>query len=386
MLAGGTDPFYRRILRSGHSLYARVEVWSHDGQRLDTLLPALKQNTWLGQDSASGLVFLDGSLSATLTNRVSRTLSLTLPSYMYPRLNTDLLAPFGNEIRAYYGVQLGDGSLKYVWQVFRGMIRDVSVSSDGTCNVECADRAAEVQDVNFVSPQNSVPTNTINEEWQRLILDAIPGATFGACDTFVKTVEPLTWEFERSSALDEMASSVGALWYPLANGDFVLRRYPWTVRRPSVVEWVDHEDGNVNGWSARRSRDAIYNTVTVTGERLNGDDPVFATASDLDPTSPTYVFGNFGVKSLVARLQNPSTQGGAQGAAEAYLKTYVSPVEEWNLQVAPDASLELGDTGTILINDHTDTQVVTGFTLPIGLSGDMTISTRSLVIGGTPDA
>lgn len=381
MLPGGSDPFYRRILSAGHSSYTRVEVWSGQGVRLDTALPQLLRSTWLSQEG-DGLMFLDGSVTASLASRVARQLVLTVPSYMYPMETTDLLAPFGNEIRAYRGVRLGDGSLEYVWQVFRGRIRVVSLSSQGTCSIQCSDRAADVQDVNFVSPQNSVPTNTINQEWERLIVDAVPGATFGASDSFIKTIEPLTWEFERASALDEMTRSVGALWYPLANGDYVLRRFPWTVDSPTVVEWSDGPGGIVNAWTATRSRDAIFNVVTVTGERLNGDAPVFATASDSTVGSPTSTTGNFGVRSRVERLQNPATQGGAASAAEELLRTYIAPVEEWTMNMVPDAALELGDKGLVLIEGRNIIQVTTSFSLPLGPTGDMTVSTRSAVVGG----
>lgn len=381
MLPGGSDPLYRRILAAGHSRYTRIEVWSGQGVRLDNALPFMQQNTWLGEGQNSGLVFLDGTVTANLNSRVARNLSLTVPSYMYPVDPGDLLAPFGNEIRAYSGVLLGDGSLTYTWQVFRGRIQDVELSSDGLCTLQCADRAADVADVNFVSPENSVPTNTINIEWQRLISDAVPDATFGVSDVFAKPVEPLTWEFDRPSALDEMARSVSALWYPLANGDFVIRRFPWTINSPAVVEWSDDLGGVVNTWHARRSRNTMFNVVTVTGERLNGDAPVFATASDTTPGSPTQVSGNFGIRSRVERLQTPSTQGGASGAAEELLRTYIAPIEEWTLDVAPDSALELGDTGRVLVDGRDVQQVVTGFMLPLGLSGGMSVSTRSVVVG-----
>lgn len=386
MLPGGTDPLYRRVLAAGHTHYTRVEVWSHSGVRLDTLLPLPQQRTWLADDG-NGLVVLDGSVQATLTSRVSRTAQVVVPAYMYPFETTDLLAPFGNELRIYHGLVMGDGSQKYVWQVFTGRIRDVSLSSDGTCLLQCSDRAADVADVNFVSPQNSVPGNTVNEEFQRLVLDAVPNAAFGDSDTFAKVMEALTWEFDRSSALDEIARSVGALWYPLADGRFVIRRFPWTVSlAPStplipVVEWSDTEDGIVNSWQVKRSRDSIFNVVTVTGERLNGDAPVYATASDTTTGSPTDINGNFGVKSLVEKLQSPATQGGAQAAAEALLRTYISPVQEWTLGIVPDAALELGDIGTVLVEGRSDFQVSTGFNLPLGVSGDMSVSTISLVVG-----
>lgn len=380
MLPGGSDPFYRSILAAGHSHYARIEVWSGTGVRLDTQLPFMQSQQFISQEDG-GLLFLDGAVTANFNSRVARNLMLSVPSYMYPSSPFDLLAPFGNEIRAYLGVRLGDGSLKYVWQVFRGRIRGVEVNSAGTCTVTCADRAADVQDVNFESPQNSQTTNTISQEWQRLITDAVPDAAFGLSDQFSKLIEPVTWEFERAAALDEMARSVGALWYPLADGRFVLRRFPWTVASAPVAAFSPDAGGGLVAWSAKRQRDSIFNVVTVTGERLDGNDPVFATASDNSPGSPTGVGGNFGIRSRLERLQQPSTPGGVAGTAQELLRTYIAPTEEWSLEVPPDAALELGDVVNVQVF-HDDLQVVTAFTLPLGLSSSMTLSTRSLVVGG----
>lgn len=378
MLAGGMDPLYRSALAAGHRQYVRIEVWSGDGVPLESSIPA-----HLRGDPGGGLAIIAGSVTATLTSRVARNLTIAVSDELYPRLDSDLLAPFGNEIRAFSGILLGDGSDTYTWQVFRGKIQNVSMdNASGTCTVVCADRAAEVADNAFVNPVNSQPGNTINAEWQRLIVDALADATFGVSDTFAKTIEALTWEFDRASALDEMSRSVGALWYPLANGDFVLRRLPWTFSQPLVFTFTDATGGTVNSFSARRSREAIFNTVTVTGERLNGDAPVHAVAADTSPGSPTRTTGPFGVKSRVERLQTPSTQGGAQSTAEALLRAYIAPVEEFILQMVPDAALELGDAGTLAVDDREVIQVATAFTLPLDLSGSMTVSTRSLVVGG----
>lgn len=377
MLPGGSDDLYRQVLGTPHRHFVRVEVWSGTGVLLNSFIPEHFRG-----EPEGGLVFYDGNLTASLSSRVARNVMLSVPEDLYPIEPEDLLAPFGNELRVFLGVVLGDGSDEYTWQVFRGRIRNVEVNSDGNCSVLASDRSADVADVNFVSPQNSQPGNTVFQEWQRLIVDAIPDATFGASDTFTKSVEALTWDFNRASALDEMARSVGAVWYPLANGDFVLRRFPWAVSSPPVVTLTDGPGGTVTGWKVRRSRDSIFNVVTVSGERLNGDAPVFATASDNTVGSPTSVTGNFGVRSRVERLQTPSTQGGALGTAESLLRTYIAPVEEWTLAVVPDAALELGDVLRFLVNGRDVIQVVTGFSLPLGLGSDMTISTRSLVVGG----
>jgi hypothetical protein len=376
MLPGGTDSLYRAVLATPHRRFVRIDVHSGDGTLLNSLIPA-----HLSGEPEGGLSFFSGNVSATLASRVARELNLSIPQELYPTNTDDLMAPFGNEIRAYMGVTLGDGDTTYTWQVFRGRIRDVVKSSSGDCSVHCGDRANDVLDVAFASPQNSQVGNLVVAEFQRLVIDAVPDATFGASDTFLKRIEPLTWEFDRGSALDEIARSVAALWYPLANGDYVIRAIPWTVPGSPVITLTDQFGGTVNGWRSSRSRDQIFNVVTVTGERLNGDAPVHAMATDGNAGSPTYTGGNFGIKSTVERLQTPATQGGAQSTAEALLRNYIAPVEEWGLDVVPDAALELGDVMRLLVDDRDVIQVVTGFSLPLDLSGNMTVSTRSLVVG-----
>jgi hypothetical protein len=377
MLAGGTDALYRDVLAAGHEHYVRIEVWSGTGSPLAMLIPAADRG-----DPEGGLVFYSGTITATLGSRVTRNLQIGVPFDLYPADPGDLLAPFGNELRVFRGVRLGDGSAKYTWPVFRGRIRDVAQSgSSAEVLVSCADRAADVVDAEFVSPQSSQTVNTVYTEFVRLVSDAVPDAEFGTSDTFSTPVKPLTWELDRAAALDEMASSASAVWYALADGSFVMRVLPWTVASSPVITLTDKDGGTVNDWTAKRSRESIFNVVTVSGERLNGDAPVYATASDNNPASPTYVGGGFGVRSLLERLQTPSTQVAAQGAAATLLANSVAPVEAWDLTLTPDASLELGDVLSLDINGRVGViQVVSGLTMPLDLSGDMMVSTRSLVL------
>jgi hypothetical protein len=376
MLAGGTDTFYREVLAAGHRHYVRIEVWSGDGNILTSLIPAQR-----GGEPEGGLCFYSGTVSATLTSRVTRSLQMSVPFDLYPAEVTDLLAPFGNEIRAFRGVMLPDGSDKYVWPVFRGRIRDVEqVASQGAVTVMCSDRAADVSDHEFVNPQNSQTTNTVYTEFVRLVRDALSDAEFGTSDAFITPVKQLTWELSRSAALDEMATSASAIWYALADGSFVMRKFPWTQKTNPVLTLTDAAGGTVNDWAVSRSRSSIYNVVTVSGERLSGDAPVYATQQDNDPTSPTYVGGGFGIRSLLSRLQTPATQVGAQGAAATLLANSVAPTETWRLSLTPDAALELGDVLTLQINGREVVQVVSSLSMPLDLSGEMLVSTRSLVL------
>lgn len=373
MLPGGTDPLYRQALAAGHEHYVRIEVWSGLGFQLP--IPSE-----FAGDREDSLVYFNGTLSATLNSRVTRNVSLTVPGALYPSSPTDLLAPFGNELRIYRGVYLGDGSDVYTWQVFRGRIRNIRKTSAGICQVSCSDRAADVVDNKFVSPQNSQPNNTVYQEFRRLIQDAVAAATFGASDPFAMLVQPLSWELDRAAALDEMATAASGLWFSLANGDFVIRLNPWAVPTNPVLTLSDQTGGTVNSWARERDRDSIFNIVTTTGERLNGDAPVYATAEDTNPASPTDVNGGFGVRSLLNRLQTPATQGAAQAASNATLSTSIAPVEAWTLGTTADAALELGDVLRLQVDGADVVQVVSAFTLPLDLGGDMSVSTRSLVI------
>ena len=378
MLDGGLDPIYRRLLAGAHEAVVRVEVWSRAG-RLATMSP--KDQDDAGDDS---LVYLSGSsMQASLNSQVSRNLTLNVPWHLYPVATTDLLNPYGREIRAYRGVRVRGSRTPYMWQIFRGKIQRVTRSKqNGFCIVTCADRAQDVLDHGFVRPQNSVPGNLINVEFQRLVLGAVPDAEFGESDEFDEQTQALAWEFNRSGAVEEMFSSAGALWYALADGKFVTRRYPWAVPGSPIITLTDGPGGVILAADEARSRQDLYNVITATGERLNGDRPVNAVAQDNTPGSITDVNGEFGVRSMLMRRVSPSTEGGAQGAADAMLRTTITPTETVVWTQSPDAAVQLGDVVGLDVNGRKGIiQVISSFGLPLDIGPAMSVQGRSQVIG-----
>ena len=378
MLPGGTDPLYRRMLAVGHEPYVRVEVWSKAGRL--AVLNALDQDD---QDDG-GLVYLAGSqVTANLMSPVARNLTLNVPWRLYPALESDLLHPYGREIRIWRGIRLNGNPQPYSWPIFRGKIQDAGRDQqNGFCSIVAADRAQDVLDAGFVRPQNSTPGFPLNIEFQRLILGALADAEFGESDTFNERTQALAWEFSRGSAVEEMFSAVGALWYALADGKFVTRRFPWTVPTAPLLTLSDGDGGVILSASERRSRREMVNVVTATGERLNGDAPVVATAQDDRPGSVTDINGDFGIKSRLIRRQTPSTQGGAQALAEAALRTGITPTELISWVQAPDAAMELGDVYSLDVSGRTGIiQVVSSFTMPVDIGPAMTVQARSLVVG-----
>jgi hypothetical protein len=364
MLARGLDPMYRKALATSHQAYVKVEV-------LDGLQNVLVPD----------LVFISGEVTATLTSRISRTCLLSVAEDLYPFNVDDLLAPYGNMIRATRGIEFADGS-HFAWVVFVGRIQDAALNDDGTCTVRADDFAADVLENRFVHPENSQPSNSATDETIRLITEGFAQAQFGQVDVFADPVRARTWQLDRGQALDEITTSVGAFWYPVANGEFTLRRYPWTVPGAPVVTYSDTGVlGSVSGSRAARSRSDVYNSLTVTGERLNGDPPVYALAQDANPASTTYVDGNFGRRHQMLRLQTPGSAGAAQGAANENLKRLIGLVDAWTWTMTPDAALELGDVAQLDVRGRTGiVQVVAGFRMPLGLSGAMQVVGRAQVV------
>lgn len=362
MLPGGLDATYQQARSTSHEPYLLVEVLNGSRQVVNP-----------------GLVYLAGSVSASLTSRISRTCTITLAEDFYPYEPTDLLAPYGNIIRAWRGIQFADGT-RYRWVVFVGRIQETSLNADGTCTVRAADFAADVIENKFLTPQNSQVGSLVSDEVRRLISDAFAPATFDAFRITDLTVRPLTWQLDRGQALEELATSVSAFWYPLASGVFTMRQYPWTVAARPVIEYADGEGGSVITSTASRNRADVYNVLTVTGERLNGDAPVYATATDNNPDSTTYVGGDFGIRSQLLRLQTLADQGSAQAAADNNLRRLVALVDTWQWDMVPDAALELGDVVSLDVHGRSDIiQVVDSFLIPLDLSGPMRVSGRSLV-------
>lgn len=359
MLPGGLDATYRDALMTPHTPYVRVEVLDGAGNELE--IPADR----VGEDG--GLMFMTGSVSATLTNRVTRALDITFDETLYPIGPGYILTPYGNRLRVWKGIKFAEGTT-YRWVVFTGRIQDDINAIDGSVSVSAMDRSNEVAEAQFITPQNSNFDSPLFDQFQDLVLDGVPDATFGASDQPTLRMPLLTWESDRAGALDEMATSAGCYWYTLANGDFVLRRYPFAVATPSILTLSDGPGGTVAAVPSR-ARDQIFNSVTVTGERADGTAPVYGVAQDLNPASPTYIHGNFGLKHTTLSLRTPQTQGDALGAAFDYLATSVALTQAWSWQQPADAALELGDVVTLNARDQSGIiQVVSGFVMPLDLS------------------
>lgn len=374
MLSGGTDGLYRAILAGPHKNTCRVEVWA-EGVRIDDF-------------GDVGVPFTSGTISATLTSRVARTVSMSLTEEFYPESSDGLLAPYGNYIKVFSGVE-GYGGLPYEWQTFYGRIDDINQDSTGNVVLDAVDLAGDVQDSFFTVPQQSNTSLNVAAQFVQLIENALPGATFGTFDPTYQPTPNLIWQTDRGSACDQLASAANMFWYPLANGDFVMRVVAWDTDTPPLMTLYDGPGGTMATWTRGRSRRNVFNAPTVVGEQADGSTPVFGSASDGDPTSPTYVGGKFGVKGKLISVQTATSSPQCSGLARGFLHTAKALTEQWSITHMADASIELGDPfqlqGTLASGRTTlsSTQVVTSYAFPMGGDGMMSIALRAQTPGAT---
>jgi len=375
MLDGGLDATYREVLGGPHEAVVRVEVWGQ-GARLEG---------WELDPEDESIPVLGGSVSCSLSNRVTRNLNLTLHEDWYPWEDDDLFAPNGNEIRAYRGVRYGNGE-EIVFPAFRGKIQDADMATGGTVEITAADRAQDVVDAAFVRPYPSSAGVNAGRQFLELVLDAVPDAEFGRCDDYWQVMPTLTWETDRGGALDDLGTMLGSYWYALADGRFVLRRVPWTVAGTPVVTLSDEEGGVIHEALPRRTRDGVYNSATAVGERTDGSPPVYGTAEDGNPASPTFVGGKYGRKHKLLRVQAAANQQAAQGAAAAYVRKARSLTQSWSWTQVPDAAMELGEVVGLRARGRSGiVQVVSSFNLPLDLNQQMSVTARAMIVGADAD-
>jgi hypothetical protein len=370
---------YHAALAGSHEAYSRVEVW-RSGVQVEELTFRRRGSPDLARNTP---VFLGGSVRASLQSRVARTLDLTVPEWLYPFKSNGLLNPYGTQLRAFRGIRYGDGGIDE-FPVFVGRIRSVKPAGGGTAKVSAADLAQTVIAAGFSAPSRAQVGANVYEEFRRLVSEAVPGATFGPSPTFTEVVPELSYDLDRGAAIDGIAKAAGAFWYPLAGGDFVLRRIPWTVNLTSMpLPLQDGVGGTVLSAYPERSADDVYSRITCTVERTDGSDPVSATADDLDPASPTYILGPFGVKAGRVQLNQAASPSSALAAARTVLARSRALTEAWQVTCVPDPSMELGDPFDLAYKGGMPeparaVQLVAGYALPLDPDGTMSIDGRAL--------
>jgi hypothetical protein len=362
-----SSALYKQAIHFPHRREYRIDVTDIDGVPLAT---DLRVNS--------------ASVDANLTNRVTRTASVTVDDTLFPRLPTDPLSPYQAVVRIRAGITYPNG-LSELFPLFVGRVYTVNRPGNGSVVLECDDLASDVIAYRLEQPWVRTSPLSIVGEVENLILDALPQATFGTNDVTDAPTPDLVWDEDRGKALDDLANALGGRWYTLGDGSFVLRLFTYDVGTP-VQDIFDGqtatgEQGLLSNATVSITRDGTANSVTVISERMDGTDPVRVNARDVDPSSPTLFGGRFGRVSQVIKVQTPQTAAQAQVFARAQLNAAKALTEQWSIQCVPDHTLEPGDTVRASYRGYSSVQLIDSISYPVADTGSlMTLSTRAFSV------
>lgn len=357
-----SSALYKQAIHAPHQREYRIDVTDIDGVVL-----------------ASNLRVNGASVSANLTNRVTRTAMIQVDETLFPRLPTDALSPYQAVVSISAGIRYMDNSSE-VFPLFKGRVYTVNRPGNGSVTLQCDDLASDVIAYRLEQPWVRTSPSSIVGETHALILDAVPQATFGTDDVTDAPTPDLVWDEDRGKALDDLSNALGARWYTLGDGSFVLREFTYDVGTP-VQDIFDGPQGLMSDATVSITRDGTANSVTVVSERMDGTDPVRVNARDVAPGSPTLFGGRFGRVSQVIKVQTPQTAAQAQVFARAQLNAAKALTEQWNIQCVADHTLEPGDTVRVSYRGYTSVQLIDRITYPVADTGTlMILATRAFSV------
>lgn len=356
---------YKSVLHTPHRRAAYADVYDIDGN--------VRQ---------LGVPIISGAVTANLTERVTRSAQFELPDEFFPRDVNDVMSPYRAVVKIFAGVGYGNGT-EEVFPVFTGRVYQADRGALGSVTFRADDLAADVVACRFEQPVNSNTLALASAEVRRLILAALPQATFGTDDVEDTLTPKLTWDEDRGQALDDLSEATGGRWYALGNGDFVIRKFIYAVGVP-VQDFLDGPGGLLSTARTTVTRDGTANSIVVVAERMDGTDPVRYVARDGNPVSPTEFGGPFGKVVQVIKVQTPLSTTAAQKLARTQLAAATALSEQWTVDVVPDYTMEPGDTVHLRYRGLENNQIIDSISYPLMTSSPMVLGCRSSVAEAIP--
>lgn len=353
-------------VRGSHQMALRATVLATDGTSQEVPLVA-------------GDVTLD--VRATVRGRLACTIASDPALDLVPSSPSDLLAPYGNELQVERGVVLPTGPEYVSLGVFRIEAAEPADEGQGTAiRVEGLDRSQRMIDSRFEEPY----TVTEGTNYATAILEcaqqAWPAVPYSFDETSLTTPTLFAeqgadrWEF-----MQRMAEAIGMRLYFDGDGILTLTAITEPTAGNAVADLVEGEDGVLLAAKRRWERGTAYNRWIVTGENTGQGTPVQGVATDDDPASPTYYYGNFGRKPKFLASQFITTTAQAEAAAAALRSRERGTTNTVSFGTVVDPSLEPDDvvfiTRTTLGID--EAHAIDQITVPLDAQGGMTGTTRA---------
>lgn len=364
-------PRFREAIASSYTLATEVTVLS-GGQEVGTVEPT------------DGSVTLDAQAQV----RGRCTLTFNDPDLVVTGPDS-ILSPYGNEVQVKRGIRYGDGTSELIsLGIFR--IEDVaSNDSDGsiTTTITGLDRMQRLVDGAFEEPWEQDSGDNFADAILEVVQGAYPDVVTSFASTSVTT--PLMGEeagTDRAYVAIGLAEAIGFELYFDGDGILILRPIPQPGQGDPdafVIEGGDVElesDPNLLGIDRNLTREGSFNRVIVTAEAAPTGETPRAVATDDDPDSPTYYFGEYGKKPEFYSNTYVTTQDQAQDVANGKLAQERGLFDSISFSALVDPTLEPGDVVQVRRERMgiDEQHVLDSVTIPLDAEGTLECETRAV--------
>jgi hypothetical protein len=330
----------------------------------------------------SDLPVTTGSITVDATSQTRRTGTVGIGEDGYwPADPFAVLSPLGSELGIEYGIPLLTGTIEWI-PIFRGPITDCArqrpASSAAALTVTVADRSSKVAEARFDQPTQTIVGATAVAEIRRLITDVLPSVTVTDLTGSTQVAAQLDIERERwADGIEKLADSIGAEVFADPLGNFVIRPQP-VLTNPPVWVVASGEGGTLISIDEQQTRDRTYNRVVASGQRTDGTPPVWAAVSDTDPLSPTYIGGQFGVKTRFYSSPLLTTVPQCTSAATALLARTIGMHGKVTLTTLVNPALDAGDVLAGRVEGTVSAHIIDTVPIPLPVGDTQQIATRSI--------
>lgn len=312
---------------------------------------ATKVELWADGNYVQELVVTDGNIRIS-SKEIRRRAELTVlnPSFdLVPENMLDKLAPAGNEIHLYRGLLLSTGE-EELMPLGVYTIDDVRVDESGNghqLRLDCFDYGRRVQRARFVNDYTIDAGTLVVDAIQTMVSEAIPNVQFDVEGTISDATPARFYEAgkDRWAAVQSLALNIGAEVFFDGHGHCVIR-YVDTNTHAVAPVWefdVESPTNTLMYINKRLHNSDTYNHVIVSGESTATGKPIRAEAADLNPASPTYVFGKYGRVTYHHQSSQITTVEQAQQVAAALLQKGLGATESIDLTNVVHPGLDIGD-------------------------------------------
>ncbi len=369
-----TSAAFKAAVSIDHVVIAKAEVWASDRKLID-------------------LEIDNGKVSVSTSNTIRRTCEVHLTTdrttaNLVPDDGFDYLAPFGNQLRVYRGIQYTDGTEEYIpLGVF--VITEVQISdtNDGvSMTIRGEDKSIIVSRNKWTSAYQMV-SGTLEASLLALLQNRYPDVEVSFPTTNVTINQVILGADSNVDPWKDAVMIAQLVGYDLffdVRGVVTMRQFP-TLDAASVV--ATYEEGNgttITSLDRRISTKETYNGVIYSVEGSQVTTPVRVEVWDEDTTSPTYRYGVFGSVPTFITTNLISTSAEAIKAATLLLNTYIGQQEEIQFQSIVDPSLDVNDV--IYIKSEgakvDRTVIIDSMDIPLDYTSSLNVATRVVRIVG----